>query len=192
MTLKTIELGFAERQVVNGLLTGLDKVDLSTARTVRAVRERLELREAGNLIDKMVREAEEDGFPPPSWDDMLDPPAEKDLRAEMEQELADIQGLGEGDDKKVVLAEATQSRYERKIRRVKQMQKRTFTADDAYLRWLQEKLEKKDWEKAKRGMPDGSTQEIKVQVSVPQMVAIANLADALSDALAKTEEDDAV
>lgn len=144
MALKTIVLGLAERQIAQAVLADVPKVDIDTARMVRAVRERLDLRQATKAVEKMTEENKADGFAEPTWEDLLDLEDQKE-----------------------------------------------YTSDELFLRWLQEKLQAKEWGKAKRMMQDGTVKQLEVPVAIAQMVAIANLADALADALGSERKSEA-
>jgi len=54
--MKQLSLTFGERHVVNNLFGSLSKVDLATAKTVRRIRDRLELREVRKEVENLLED----------------------------------------------------------------------------------------------------------------------------------------
>ena len=134
MALQSIQLTFAARQVLRSLLASVVKSDTLTARTVRDIRRKLDLRQVKREIDTMLAEAKEEnrGL---DFDEFLD--------------------QDEGKAKK-------------------------FTLDDAHIKWLVEQLTSHDWNEVPVQTKDGQ-ETTRVPIPTGQLVAIADLADALTE-----------
>lgn len=169
MALKRMMLSLAERQIGVLLIANLTKSDVATARMVREVRSRLELKRAGKTIEKLTERSQEFGLLPLSWDDMLDPG----------EFLADLEGRIEAEE-----AEQEREKLEKFRGAIeKHVIEESYALDDSYLRFLQDLCEEKDWSKAKMRLPNGSMKEIEVPVSPAQLVAFANFADKINAAI---------
>jgi len=125
--LKTITLGLAERVLIARLLDSGSSGEPGVARTVRALRQDLQIRAAAQQA------AEE--FGDRTWDDLLDAGPAKE-----------------------------------------------YTTDETHLLWLRDSLQRHGDKWSKVRAADGK--EVEVPIPAGQLEAIANLADALSAALA--------
>jgi len=152
-----VELNLASRQLIGLLLGEVTKIDLTAARIIREVRRRFDIREGQREVEKLTREREEEVAEYQGMAKQITDPVERSLAMRDTPELLtwdDLMG----------------------------MEARTFTIDDAHLKWVQDVLQGKDWGAPRPG------QERATQLPAAMIEAIADLADALGEAKGVRDE----
>jgi len=177
--LKKLTLTVVERQLIARLLERVEgEVNLAAARSVREVRRRLDLREAGRQVEQVERlvadyRGDMRGLP---WDDVADP---SDMLADFRDRLAEEQA-GETPDA------AEMHRLERLLARLEDLPaEHEYTLDDAMLRWLQTLCTTVKWNMARNiDRSTGQVHTIEIPVDPALLVVFADVADKVTAALA--------
>jgi len=168
MTLKTIVLTAADRQIIQRIIARPgSKADIVTARHVREIRRRLDLRQFSKQNDKLTESLRELNLVI-SWDDLMDG---EELFADLDELLREE----EVDDEKVKL-----EKLRTKLKSFLDSVERTI--DDSFLRWLRERLQEQEWDKV-QVMVGGKVQDMTLDIHPSQYEAVADLDDKLDDAI---------
>jgi len=163
-----LELNLADRQLIGRLVTELESVNLATAHTIRAIRQALDLRQAQKAVNALGRD---------EVLEQLQTTCTRLYEEEKERDELSEQQLRWLERMLTVEAEPLTTWDD-----LGDTEKKQFTLDDAYIVWIKELLEKKDW--ASQRVPDqrGGFQVAPVLVAPSLAEAIANLSDALNEA----------
>jgi hypothetical protein len=162
MALQKVTLGLAERRIISGVLNRQEEVDVRTARDMREIRNRLEIRKTDKLIDRMTEEAAEARVRIPDWDDLFDLAA---WLAEVNEELAKDE------------EERTSIELKKHEKELAGAVERTI--DENYIQWLKKALEEVKWNRLRIQRGQGQFEDVTVTLPLGQVEAIASTADAL-------------
>lgn len=170
--LRTITVSLAERVLISKLLNTCTKGDVQTSRTIRALRQDLDLRTAVRVLDAMIARAQEEKIAPPNWEDLLDLASlpDDDLLKARQQERVDV-FFGVSADAAVVL---------------KRFAPKDYTVDETHLAWLRDQISGHDW--AKQVGTDGK--EMTIAVGSDLQEVNANVADAVARSLERRGENE--
>jgi len=188
MTIQSIELTSAERNLIEVIFGNLTKTKADTARMVKAVRTAFETRAINRRIEKFDGKARKAGIAPLSWDNLVDPADYLESLGEVVDELNE--SLPSEDGKENQAREAALDRVEKLGKLVKRFEgivedTRTFTIDDLYLRWLRDlMINEVDLSKRVTMGPNGVFSESIVPVGQDQIEVFAALVEKVGDAVA--------
>lgn len=171
--LKVIRLRVGERRVLAAMLRQLEAGDLTTARNLRDVRRRCELRAVDRWIDKLDERIAEFGFGRLTWGALLEP---GQLLDEMQGALA----------QKPEEDAADRERLERLLDDAAQLDgaAREFTLDEVYVAWVNGLCEQQDWSAVTVREQGRAPHTIKTAPGEDLLVLFADLADRVAAAMA--------
>ena len=158
MSAVEVHLTLASRSLITRILGQTRSVTMSTARTGREIRKRLDLRESEKLINVMEKVHE------------------KEFMAEL------IEHQKKVGEKTLLDTDIPPEQTNVSWDELMATDAKRFTIDDAYIVWLLDELKEKDWRKVYLHNPNGTVQMAEASVSVSQMEAIAELGDVLEKA----------
>ncbi len=167
MALKRITLTTADRRIIYILILRPGKrVGIDEARKVRAVRRRTDGRSFGKMFDRYIDRLTEFRITFNTWDNM--------------QEAVEL--FEEIEEKIEALEDEEKERLVKLLKRVKEFCKPCeFTLDGDHLIWLQDLLNKHQWNIVKTTNPmTGTQQDTEIEIHPSQMEAVAEFADKLS------------
>jgi len=167
--LHKLELNLADRQIISRVVTELETVSLDTTHTIRAIRQALDLRTAQREVGALGR------------DDVLE-----QLQAVCTRLYKEEKEKGELNEQQLHWLERMLTVDPEPLTTwddLGETEKKQFTLDDAYIEWLKKLLKEKDW--ASTRVPDqrGGYQKVTALVAPALSEAIANLSDALNEAI---------
>jgi hypothetical protein len=170
MALKRFTPTAADRQIIQLIIAQPGgKADIDLAKKVREVRRRLRVRQFEKELDKLNLQFRDLGLTFSTWDNLMD-------SEELLETLAEILENEKVKDEKPRLAKLSK-------RAAAFLTPQEFTIDEVYLDWLLERLQARDWSKAKQQQQDGSSKEIEVDVHPSHMEAVAEFSDLLGQAI---------
>lgn len=173
MTLKKITLSAADKQLIQRLISRPGgKSDMATAKHVREIRRRFDLRQFSKQNDKLTESLQELNLPL-SWDDLMNG---EELLADFDELLHEE----EVEDEKAKLDKLKGGLHTF-------LAPIEYTIDDSFLRWLRENLQGQEWDKVQVMMEGKGVQDVTLNVHPSQYEAIADLDDKLDDAIMRGE-----
>jgi hypothetical protein len=187
VSLQSIELTSAERNLIEVIFGMLSSTKADTARMAKAVRTALETKAINKRIEKFDGKAREVGIVQLSWDNLMDPADYLEALGEFiaEQKKSLLRDDEEGPARAEKLARV--ERLDKLVKRFEGIvETRTFTIDDLYLKWLRDlMIEKVDLSKRIVMNPSGSFSEALVPVNQDQLEVFATLVDKICEVIAR-------
>jgi hypothetical protein len=176
-----VELSFAERCCLSDVLQR-QKGDIETARHIREIRQRFDLRDATRVLDKVNLELRRIGRVA-TWDEI-----NENLVPLLEWVITEEARFDQDEKAKNRDEILDALRQVKKWIEKARLERRSFTIDSAYVRWIKEKgFEGIDWSKVRIKTPTG-VQEKTLDVDLGRMEAFASLDEALTAARPVREE----
>ena len=164
--LKSIQLSIVERRLLSALLNGLKSGDAPTAKNIREIRRRLDLRLADHVIEGL-NELTEEFTQKISWESFADP----------DEVISEFQELLEKADP------SDASKLQKVLDALKEvLVYKEFTMDEVYLNWLKTVANEKDWSKVNVQQRDGSVTEQQIVPSYGILMIFADTLEALDNA----------
>jgi len=155
-----------ERRLLSALLNGLKSGDASTAKNIREIRRRLDLRLADHVIEGL-NELTEEFTQKISWESFADP----------DEVISEFQELLEKADP------SDASKLQKVLDALKEvLVYKEFTMDEVYLNWLKTVANEKDWSKANVQQRDGSVTEQQIVPGYGILMIFADTLEALDNA----------
>lgn len=178
MAVRTLKLTLAERQMVSILVAEPRDGKIDSARMVRHVREKLELRQSMRLLNRVNKQLKEYELPELGWEDLSDPSS----LLEQVKELLSRATVAEEQRELETLLDM--------IRGIQQAgeQAGEYTLDDVYLTWLRDLIVDKDWLKPQKVRQDGHVEEVTPVAPSALLETFADVADIVSSALANEDK----
>ena len=164
--MKTITLSAADRQLIQRLIARPSgKADIATAKHIREIRRRLDLRKFSKQNDKLTEGLQELNLSI-SWDDMID---SKEFLASLDELLC---------EEKVEKEKEKLEKLKAKVAEF--LTPAGYTIDDSHLRWVRKGLQEQEWDKV-QVIVGSDVKDVTLNVHPSQYEAIADLDDKLAD-----------
>ena len=186
MTLKTIQLTFAERNLLEFFFGTMSSVKPETALMVKSIRKAFDTKPVAKALDKFNSKSAAAGLAPLQWSDVIDTSDYAEMLAESTSEVKASSSPTEAPE----AAAAREKRIERLNKLAERLGKidtaaRDYTIDSMYLAWLRDEALGK-YDLAKRVVPDrqGGTKQIDLPASVDQIEVFADLLEKVKAAAA--------